>query len=268
MEPLGWWQVLVLALIQGLTEFLPISSSAHLILPAALFGWPDQGLAFDVAVHFGSLLAVLVYFRTRLADLARGGLNSLRGRHSPAGRLAWGILAATVPVGLAGFLFGDLIESRLRNLAVIATATLAGALLLALADRQKGGKSLANIGGLAVLIIGMAQALALVPGASRSGLTMTAALFLGLQRTAAAQFSFLLSVPVILLSTGWKALGLLEAPAAPWGQLAVAAAVAGVAAYLCIRGFLALIERIGFMPFVVYRGLLAAVLFAILLYRV
>ena len=254
-------QAVLLALIQGLTEFLPISSSAHLLLPKELLGWADQGLAFDVAVHVGSLTAVVIYFRTEVGQITFGGLNSLRGKWSDDGRMAWLLVLATIPAALAGLIFEDFIESNLRSSAVIAYATLVGAALLFVADRYgKGNREIANLGWKLVLIIGVAQASALIPGTSRSGITMTAALLVGLNATSAAKFSFLMSIPIILLSGGWQALQLVGVADTPWPTIAVATLVSGLSAYLCIHYFLKLIQKIGFMPFIIYRVILGLLL--------
>ena len=167
------FQVVILALVQGLTEFLPISSSAHLILVPVLTDWPDQGLAFDVAVHAGTLTAVVLYFRKELARMFVEWLASFKGRLTPDARLAWAVLIGTIPVGLAGLIFKDLIETQLRSPMVIAVATIVFGLLLWYADRT--GKHSKNEYGLSlidVLIVGVAQALALIPGTSRSGITL------------------------------------------------------------------------------------------------
>lgn len=260
-------QAVVLALVQGLTEFLPISSSAHLILVPVLTDWPDQGLAFDVAVHVGSLAAVVLYFRQEVVRMLAAWFGSLGGGRplSEDARLAWAVLWATVPVGLAGLLLGDLVETHLRSPLVIATTTVLFGLLLAWADRAGARSRLETaIGWRDVLVIGCAQALALIPGTSRSGVTMTAALFMGLSREGAARFSFLLSIPVILLAGGLETLKLVQAgPRVDWAAIALGTLVAGVSAYLCIHYFLKLLERLGFMPFVVYRLVLGAVLFVL-----
>ncbi len=256
-------QAIILALLQGLTEFLPISSSAHLILMPVLFGWEDQGLAFDVAVHVGTLLAVVAYFRHDLVRLLGAWLQSLTGKGITAeGRLAWLVLLGTVPVVLAGLQLHDLIEISLRSPLVIAVTTIVFALLLGWADRAS--RHLRDEYALRlkdVLVIGLAQALALIPGTSRSGITMTAGLALGLTRSAAARFSFLLSIPVIALAGGYETNKLLQLdePVA-WDMLLLGTSVAGVSAFLCIHFFLRLIERIGMLPFVIYRLLLGAVL--------
>ncbi len=261
-------QIVVLALMQGLTEFLPISSSAHLILVPVLTGWKDQGLAFDVAVHLGTLLAVVWYFRKELAAMLREWTASLGGGAStPNSRLAWWVLWGTVPAGLAGLLFKDLIESELRSPLVIATTTILFGLLLWWADRQGARKrDEYSLGWRDVLVIGGAQALALIPGTSRSGITMTAALALGLTREGAARFSFLLSIPIIVLAGGVKTLDLIRGEGAvEWSALLLGTLFSAVSAYLCVHWFLKLLERIGMLPFVVYRLLLGLFLFAVFL---
>ncbi len=261
---MDWLQATLLAVIQGLTEFLPISSSAHLILLPYLFGWNDQGLAFDVAVHVGSLLAVLVYFRRQIADLALGWwAHVAAGKANGESRLAWAVLLATLPTALLGWVLHAWIEARLRTPLVIAAATLFFALLLGWADhRSARARTEYAITWRDIIVIGCAQALALVPGTSRSGITMTAALWMGLTRKAAARFSFLLSIPVIALAGGRKTYDLIVAPgAAPWMLVLFGALLSGVTAFLCIHWFLKLIERMGMQPFVVYRVILALVLF-------
>ena len=261
-------QAIVLALVQGLTEFLPISSSAHLILVPALLGWPDQGLAFDVAVHVGSLAAVVAYLRRDLRELAGGWLRSvLRARpFSPESHRGWMVIAATVPVGTAGLLAGEAVAHHLRTPAVIALANLVFAFALLAADRWGSGtRGAESLGIRGAVLIGCAQALALVPGASRSGVTITAGLALGLTPRAAARFSFLLAVPVIALAGGAKGYELLSAPGAvDWTWFGIGALVAGVSAYACIGAFLALVARIGLWPFAVYRIALGAILLIVL----
>jgi undecaprenyl-diphosphatase len=254
--------IVALALLQGLTEFLPISSSAHLILLPRLLGWEDQGLGFDVAVHVGTLIAVVGYFRHELLTLTRDWLCSLVRRHRCGdSNLAWAVLFGTIPVGLAGLLLGDLVEGSLRSPSVIAWATIGFGLLLWWADRKGGGRRDEHgLGWRDVLTIGCAQALALIPGTSRSGITMTAGLMLGLSREAAARFSFLLSIPVILLAGGLKGLEWLEAsnPKEAWSDLLVGTLLSALAAWLCIHFFLKWIGRSGMWPFVLYRLTLGA----------
>ncbi|MEH6550221.1 MAG: undecaprenyl-diphosphate phosphatase [Pseudomonadales bacterium] len=249
-------QAIVLALVQGLTEFLPISSSAHLILPSAVLGWPDQGLAFDVAVHVGSLLAVVAYFYRDIWSISSAWCGSLVGRGTnEQSQLGWAVIIGTIPAGLAGILLNGWIEANLRSVSVIATATIGFGLLLWWADGKRG--QLGSVGLRNAIVIGLAQALALIPGTSRSGITMTAGLALGLNRQTAARFSFLLSIPLILAAGGLKTLELLEqGDAVEWAMIFLGVAVSAVAAFACIHLFLKWLDRVGFMPFVIYRILL------------
>ncbi len=256
--------VVLLAILQGLTEFLPISSSAHLILLPKIGGWADQGLAFDVSVHVGTLSAVVWYFRAELQQMFHDWFLSLAKKQRVGdSHLVWAVGFGTVPVGLAGLLFKDVIETVLREPLVIATTTIVFGLLLWWADVQGSRQRDEHaIGWRDVLVIGVAQALALIPGTSRSGITMTAGLMLGLSRTAAARFSFLLSIPVIVLAGGLNGLELLSADVAvDWNALLVGTAISAVSAYLCIHFFLTLLEHSGMLPFVMYRLGLGVVLF-------
>jgi undecaprenyl-diphosphatase len=259
-------QIVVLALVQGFTEFLPISSSAHLILVPQLTGWPDQGLAFDVAVHLGSLAAVVIYFRQDLNRMTLDWFASL-GQRKLVGesRLAWAVLWGTIPAGLAGFLLKDVVEDVLRSPMVIAWATIGFGVLLWIADRSAAQRrDEHHIGWKEVLVIGLAQALALIPGTSRSGITMTAGLMMGLTREAAARFSFLLSIPLILAAGSLLTVKLANAPGpVDWLALFIGTVLSGITAYLCIHYFLKLIGRTGMFPFVVYRLLLGAVLLVV-----
>ncbi len=262
-----WLQIIVLAIVQGLTEFLPISSSGHLVLVPSAFGWNDQGLAFDVAVHFGSLLAVCVFFRKDIAGLLRGSVQLLGLRNETVeSRLALALGLGTIPAAIAGLALAGWIEANLRDPSVI-VITLAGyALIMLLADRYaRSDRNITQVGLRDAVVIGVAQALALVPGTSRSGVTITAGRILGFARQDAARFSFLLSVPVILLASGYKTLELVlgEAPV-PWLELAVGVAVSGVVAYLSIEFFMRFVSRIGLLPFAVYRFALAAVILYVL----
>ena len=191
-----WLQIIVLALVQGITEFLPISSSAHLILVAELGSWPDQGLAFDVAVHLGTLAAVCLYFRNDLLTYLQSTLGAVSGRGADDGFVEMlKVGAASLPVAVAGLLFKDDVEGAWRTLTTIASTTIIFGIVLGLADRLRGERE--ALSWLDASLIGAAQMLALIPGTSRSGITITAALFLGLSRTRAARFSFLLSIPTI-----------------------------------------------------------------------
>jgi undecaprenyl-diphosphatase len=252
---------LILGLVQGITEFLPISSSAHLILLPIAFGWQDQGLAHDIAAHVGSLCAVLIYFR---ADLQRMTLAVLAPRPERAAdrRLAWYLVLGTLPVVASGLLLRGEIETVFRSALFVAATTLLFGALLGLADWcGRRNRGIDTVGLRDALLIGLGQALAVLPGTSRSGITMTVALALGLDRTAAARFSFLLSVPAILgagMYGGWVLLTRELAP--QWTSMAVVAVAAAFSAFATIHYFLRFIQRIGMLPFVAYRLVLGVVL--------
>lgn len=260
---MDWIQAVWLALIQGITEFLPISSSAHLILPSQVLGWPDQGLVFDVAVHLGTLSAVLFCYRRDVTAMTKGTLMAAgRQQLNADAKLALLVVLATLPAILAGFIFKDVIEQQLRSVMVIITTTLLFGVLLGVSDKVgKRDQSLSSINWRHALFIGIAQALALIPGTSRSGITMTMALFLGYERESAARFSFLLSIPVILGASLLKLSDLLEQSAAvDWQLMAVGFVVSALTAWLTIVLFLKLLERLGMMPWVIYRLLLGLAL--------
>lgn len=264
-----WWHAVVLAIIQGLAEFLPVSSSGHLVLVPRLLGWSDQGLAFDVAVHVGTLLAVVTYFRKDLLPLLTGLIAFLRGdRQNTWGRLAFNLLAGTIPVGLVDLLAHDFIESQLRSPFVVAFQLAVFGIVLYVVDRsgrRNRDETTLTLGQ--ALLIGCAQALALVPGTSRSGITMTAGLMLGLTREAAARFAFLLSVPGIALAGGYEGFKFFtgaSGESVPMAEMLLGLVVSAVVGYFCIHYFLRFIARIGFLPFTVYRLLLAG--FIVLLF--
>lgn len=258
-----WYHIVFLALIQGLTEFLPISSSAHLILPAQVLSWPDQGLAFDVAVHIGTLVAVVGYFRHDIVLIFRAWCTSIIDRQATANsRLAWWVILATIPACLVGGLFGGFIEHHLRSIEVIAYTTIGFGVLLWLSDKYASSKKTeVDFCFKTVLIIGLAQALALIPGTSRSGITMTAARSLGFTRQCSARFSFLLSIPLILAAGSLKLVELVASNAiVDWNSLMSGVLLSAVSAYLCIYLFLKWINTIGFMPFMLYRLVLGGLL--------
>lgn len=261
------WQSIVLALIQGVSEFLPISSSAHLILVPKLSDWPDQGLAFDVVVHLGTLFAIVFYYRSLLQQLWLDFYQSLLQRQSVGeSTLAWGVLLATIPVGLAGLLFKTQIETHLRSVEVIAATTIGFGLLLALAAYLNHRKShvRGQLGAIDMAFIGCMQALALIPGTSRSGITITAGLLLGLSKQSATRFAFLLAIPVIALSS-MLMLFELFAQVEPVNSviLLVGFAVSALSSYLTVVFFIKLLDTLGMLPFVVYRLLLGVILLTI-----
>ncbi len=256
-------QALILALIQGLTEFLPVSSSAHLILPFQLFGWPDQGQAFDVAVHLGTLIAVIAYFNLELRRMTAGTMSAIKTRTTNQEfSLALAVVVGTIPAVIFGGLFNNFIEEHLRSSFVIACATIVFGLLLWMADKTgKEEKNETQISLDIALLIGVAQALALIPGTSRSGITITAALFLGFTRVTAARFSMLLSIPIILAAGSLESVKLMvENNPVSWGTMGLGIFASAISAFLCIHVFLKFIERMGMLPFVIYRLLLGAFL--------
>lgn len=253
------YHVFVLAVVQGLTEFLPVSSSAHLILIPKLMHWPDQGLAFDVAIHVGTLCAVLAYFKTELKLMARDWVGSITGKGNTANsRLAWAVGIGTIPVGIAGLVFNNYIAQNMRATWIIAATTIGFGLLLGLASIcSKQKRDELSLTWRDVFIIGCAQAIALIPGTSRSGITLTAGLFVGLTKQAAARYSFLLSIPVILLAGILEMHKLVTSPEIiNYQALTFGFIIAAISGYACIKIFLELLDRIGIMPFVIYRLLL------------
>ncbi|MBM2809943.1 MAG: undecaprenyl-diphosphatase UppP [Chloroflexi bacterium] len=255
------WQAVILGIVQGLTEFLPVSSTGHLILVPALLGWRggvvDQ-LSFDVALHIGTLIALLIVFWRDWMRLIAAGIRSLLTRSlvDPDARLAWLIVLATIPGAVAGILLQRQIETVLRTPLVVGAMMVLVALVLAaidrLADRRREEYSL---GPVAALAIGLGQALALVPGVSRSGATMGVGLLAGLTREAAARFSFLMSTPIILGAVLKESVDVARHGLPP-GEIAAFLAgivAAGVTGYACVRWLLAYLRRRSLMPFVVYR---------------
>ncbi len=270
---MDWIQVILLSLIQGLTEFLPISSSAHLVLPAQLTDWPDQGLAFDVAVHFGTLLAAMAYFRQDLTQMlaaftrAPALLSNIGWRptllqsaaHDEHLDLIFKLTLATLPVVVVGFASKDIIETHLRTLSVIATTTILFAVVLWFSDRRPSRRVL--IGWSDTVWIGLAQTLALVPGTSRSGITISVALLVGLNRVAAARFSFLLAIPTIAGAQLMLTLDLMSGEnSADLAHITAGGLIAFASAYFSIHFFMRLLDRFGMMPYVVYRLVLGSML--------
>lgn len=260
-------QTIVLSLVQGLSEFLPISSSAHLILVPKLTDWPDQGLAFDVVVHMGTLSAIVFYYRAIIKILLRDFFYSVvKVQTIGQSKLAWGVLIGTIPVGLAGLLFKDFIEINLRSIEIIAYSTLFFGILLGFSSwlnaRQK--KTRDELNWLDVAFVGLMQALALIPGTSRSGITITAGLLVGLSIKKSTQFAFLLSIPVITLSALLMMFDLYQQPQlVDWPMLIVGFFVAAISSYLTVVFFIKLLDTIGLMPFVIYRIILGVMLLAL-----
>ena len=248
-------QLVLLSVIQGLTEFLPVSSSAHLVLLSEFLRQEDQGIIFDVGLHFGTLIAAIVYFRSDIKTML---INLISEKlSSPGNNLTFNLAVAVFPILIAGFFLRDSIDLKLRNSEVIAYATILFGLLLYLAQLNKGKQDVDFLSLPRAFVIGLFQCLALIPGTSRSGITITAGLFLGLSATAASRFSFLLAIPTI------GAIALVELVRFSFLDLSqngiellIAISISFLVAYISIDIFLRLIERIGFTPFVIYRLLL------------
>ncbi len=264
---MDYLHLLILGLVQGITEFLPISSSAHLILMPEIAGWEDQGLVYDIAAHAGSLIAVVSYFHSDLLRIARDWLASLSGASTTQdARLAWYIIFASIPVALCGYFFYGIISTVFRQPLVIAWCSIIFGLVLLWADRT--GSLLRGSGNIRLkdaLWVGVAQVLSLIPGTSRSGITITAGLMLGFERETAARFSFYLAIPVIVMAGAYEVYRYvqLDAPTDPLAFIMMMV-VSGVSAWLAIRFFLTLINRTGMLPYVIYRILLG--LFLIYIY--
>ncbi len=264
---------IVLGLVQGLSEFLPISSSGHLILVPWLFGWndfdsPDVEKAFDVALHLGTLVAALAYFRHDLVKYVREGLRLVWRRQRPFttdGRVGWLLVLATVPAALVGAAFEEWIDEKLGKPTIIAISLIVFGLLLAWADRQTGKRKVDDFRARDALMVGAAQALALNPGTSRSGITMTAARQLGFDRDAAARLSFLMSLPVIAGAVVLK-LAKLAADGVPDGlgvPMIVGIVTSGISGWIAVWGTLRLIRTRSFAPFIVYRIALGVVVLTV-----
>ncbi len=250
-------QAISLAILQGLTEFLPISSSAHLILLPILLGWEDQGLAFDVAVHIGTLSAVVAFYRKDISQIIKAWFSSIIGKGvTDDSKLAWYIVLGTIPVGLVGISLSDTVETTLRFPIIIAAATIIFAILLWYAEREST-ETRATVTLKVAIIVGLFQAIALIPGTSRSGITITAGLLMGLKREYAARFSFLLSVPVIALAGMLKGLDLYQSSEPLMlNYMILGAVISSAVAYFSISWFLKLLDKVGMMPFVYYRIIL------------
>jgi undecaprenyl-diphosphatase len=253
-------EAIVLGIVQGLTEFLPISSSAHQRIVPALFGWEDPGAAFTAVTQLGTETAVLIYFRHELWSIVTTWLRSLREpalRREPDARMGWYIIVATIPIGLLGLAFEDQIEEGARNLWLIGTVLIVFALILLWADRRASlRRELEQMRPRDGFLVGLAQAMALVPGVSRSGASMTAGLLLGLKRPAAAKFSFLLAIPAVLLSGVFQLVGILsgeEGGDEPFGYVVVATLISFVVGYAAVAWLLRYLATHTLELFVGYR---------------
>jgi len=259
---MSWLQLIILALIQGLSEFLPISSSAHLILPQAILGWEDQGTLIDVMAHFGSLFAVLIYFRKDVAAMISGFFDLMRRKLNRNSALALNLIIASPPALALGFFLSKFgYDVLLRSPLIIAFTTIFFGVLLWVSDiKGREEKTTEELTWKGATLMGCAQALALIPGTSRSGITMTAARFMNMTRVESARFSMLMSLPIIGASGLYALLKLMTEPSGTAGLYdgILVAVLSFIAAYGCIALFMKWVSKIGFFPFMVYRLLLGA----------
>ncbi|MCX2970148.1 undecaprenyl-diphosphate phosphatase [Streptomyces sp. TRM70308] len=279
-----WFESFILGIVQGLTEFLPVSSSAHLRLAAVAAGWPDPGAAFTAVAQIGTETAVLIYFRKDIGRIVGAWWRSLSDkavRKTLDARMGWLVLVGTLPIGVLGLLFKDHIEGPFRDLRLIASSLIVLGIVLGVADRmasraaqraEKGGRHRAvrppkDLQDLTVrdgVLFGFCQALALIPGMSRSGSTITGGLFLGYNRAAAARYSFLLAIPAVLASGAYELTAIGEEGShVDWGPTALATLVSGLVGYAVIAWFMRFISHRSFLPFVIYRVLLGSVVLAL-----
>ncbi|WP_327282331.1 MULTISPECIES: undecaprenyl-diphosphate phosphatase [unclassified Streptomyces] len=276
---MSWFESLILGLVQGLTEFLPISSSAHLRLTAAFAGWQDPGAAFTAITQIGTEAAVLIYFRKDIARIISTWFRSLFNkelRSDQDAKMGWLVIVGSIPIGVLGITLKDQIEGPFRDLRLTATTLVVMGVVLGIADRlaardEEGGrhrairerKTLKELGVKDGLIFGLCQAMALVPGVSRSGATISGGLLMGFTREAAARYSFLLAIPAVLASGGMELKDLGEGQVS-WGPTIFATVIAFVVGYAVIAWFMKFISTKSFMPFVVYRILLGIALFVLI----
>ncbi|MFF1694940.1 undecaprenyl-diphosphate phosphatase [Streptomyces sp. NPDC058257] len=276
---MSWLESFILGLVQGLTEFLPISSSAHLRLTAAFAGWHDPGAAFTAITQIGTEAAVLIYFRKDIARIISAWFGSLFGkvpRSDHDAQMGWLVIVGSIPIGVLGVTFKDQIEGPFRDLRLIATTLIVMGVVLGIADRlaardETGGKhraikerkSLKELGVRDGLIFGVCQAMALIPGVSRSGATISGGLLMGYTREAAARYSFLLAIPAVLASGAFELKDAGEGGHVSWGPTIFATIIAFLVGYAVIAWFMKWITTKSFMPFVYYRILLGIVLFVL-----
>ncbi|MEU4981453.1 undecaprenyl-diphosphate phosphatase [Streptomyces sp. NPDC021969] len=276
---MSWFESLVLGLVQGLTEFLPVSSSAHLRLTAAFSGWHDPGAAFTAITQIGTEAAVLIYFRKDIGRIISAWTRSLTDksmRHDPDARMGWLVIVGSIPIGVLGLTLKDQIEGPFRDLRITATMLIVVGVIIGIADRmaardEKGGrhrapqqrKELENLGVRDGLIYGLCQAAALIPGVSRSGATISGGLFMGYRREAAARYSFLLAIPAVLASGVFELKDAMESDHVSWGPTLFATVIAFATGYVVIAWFMKFISTKSFMPFVWYRIALGIVIIAL-----
>lgn len=254
---MSWFEAIVLGIIQGLTEFLPISSSAHLLILSQLFGWSDPGAAFTAVTQIGTETAVIIYFRREISAIVRAWSRSLvhaDARHDPDARMGWLVIIGTIPIAVLGLLFAEQIETVARNLWLTAVMLIVFGIILGIADalgaRRKTERDLTVRDG---VLFGFAQALALIPGVSRSGATISAGLSLGYTRAAAARYAFLLAIPAVLASGLYEATKISAESAVPWGPTLLATVIAFAVGFAVIAWLMRWLTTRSYLPFVIYR---------------
>lgn len=268
-EPIGWFEAVVLGLVQGLTEFLPISSSAHLLIVSQMAGWADPGAAFTAVSQIGTETAVLIYFRHDIARIARAWWRGLRDqtvRSTADSRLGWLVILGSLPIGVLGFVFASVIETSARNLWLVSGTLIGFGVILGLADRLgRKERELSSLRWRDGLALGFGQALALIPGVSRSGATISTGLLLGLTREAAARYAFLLAIPAVLASGLYEATKIGDDTSVSWGPTVLATVIAFAVGYAVIAWLLRWLVTRTFTPFVVYRIVLGSFIIVLLL---
>ena len=267
-EQLSWLQAIVLGISQGLTEFLPISSTAHTLIVSKLLGWPDPGAAFTAVTQVGTELAVVIYFRQDIARILKAWFSSLTKkseRANPDAKMGWYVIIGTIPIGIAGLAFKSSIETTARNLWLVAATLIVMGILLGLADRfARHTKSETDINTKNAVLFGLGQALALIPGVSRSGATITAGLAMGFKRDVAARYSFLLAIPAVFASAALTAGDISSDSFVNWPATIVATIVAFVVGYFVIASLMKYLQSRTFLPFVIYRIALGTLLMVLL----
>jgi len=267
-EQLSWLQAIVLGISQGLTEFLPISSTAHTLVVSKLLGWPDPGAAFTAVTQIGTELAVVLYFRRDIVRILRAWSASLvkaEMRSNPDAKMGWYVIIGTIPIGIAGLAFKSSIETTARNLWLVAGALILMGVLLGVADRYANHtKSESDLNPKNAVLFGLGQALALIPGVSRSGATITAGLAMGFKRDVVARYSFLLAIPAVFASAAFTAGDISTDSFVNWPATIVATIVAFVVGYFVIASLMKYLQTRTFLPFVIYRISLGTLLLVLL----
>jgi len=264
---LSWWLAAAMGVVQGVTEFLPISSSAHLRILPALFGQKDPGASFTAVIQIGTIFSVLIFFKNDLISISRSTLVGIlrKEERNQEFKMGLSIILATMPIIFFGLIGQDFIKTGARSLYVVAYVMLIFSFVMYFVDKySKFDTDINDLSRLEILMLGFAQSLALIPGFSRSGVTITAARYFGINRAAAARFSFLLSVPAIVLSGLYEAIGITNSNESGWGQTIFAAAVSFVVGYISIAWLIKWLGNHSLKTFVIYRIALSLVIIALL----